>query len=128
MFDTVLVAVGGGGLIAGIATAIGDRAQVVGVEPELAPTLQRALEAGELVDGRSAGWRRIRSARGGSVRWPSRPLRRYDVRSVLVDEEAIVAARNELWREYHLAAEHGARRRVRRSADWRLQPAQEAVA
>ena len=45
MFDTVLVAVGGGGLIAGIATAIGDNAQVVGVEPALAPTMHRALEA-----------------------------------------------------------------------------------
>jgi threonine dehydratase len=107
MFDTVLVAVGGGGLIAGIATAIGDNAQVVSVEPALAPTLQRALEAGEPTDGAvggvaadSLGARRI-----GSLAFEA--SQKYGVRPVLVDDEAIVAARNELWRQYHLATEHG---------------------
>ncbi|TCC07415.1 threonine/serine dehydratase [Kribbella soli] len=107
MFDTVLVAVGGGGLIAGIATAIGDNAQVVSVEPALAPTLQRALEAGEPTDGAvggvaadSLGARRI-----GSLAFEA--AQTYGVRPVLVDDEAIVAARNELWRQYHLATEHG---------------------
>lgn len=107
MFDTVLVAVGGGGLIAGIATAIGDNAQVVSVEPALAPTLQRALEAGEPTDGAvggvaadSLGARRI-----GSLAFEA--AQKYGVRPVLVDDEAIVAARKELWRRYHLATEHG---------------------
>ncbi|RZT17234.1 L-threonine ammonia-lyase [Kribbella sp. VKM Ac-2569] len=107
MFDTVLVAVGGGGLIAGIATAIGNNAQVVSVEPALAPTLQRALEAGEPTDGAvggvaadSLGARRI-----GSLAFEA--AQTYGVRPVLVDDEAIVAARNELWRQYHLATEHG---------------------
>ncbi len=107
MFDTVLVAVGGGGLIAGIATAIGDNAQVVSVEPALAPTLQRALEAGEPTDGAvggvaadSLGARRI-----GSLAFEA--AQKYGVRPVLVDDEAIVAGRNELWRQYHLATEHG---------------------
>ncbi|WP_327634793.1 threonine/serine dehydratase [Kribbella sp. NBC_00482] len=107
MFDTVLVAVGGGGLIAGIATAIGDNAQVVSVEPALAPTLQRALEVGEPTDGAvggvaadSLGARRI-----GSLAFEA--AQRYGVRTVLVDDEAIVAGRNELWRQYHLATEHG---------------------
>lgn len=107
MFDTVLVAVGGGGLIAGIATALGDNAQVVSVEPALAPTLQRALEAGEPTDGAvggvaadSLGARRI-----GSLAFEA--AEKYGVRPVLVDDEAIVAARNELWRQYHLATEHG---------------------
>jgi threonine dehydratase len=107
MFDTVLVAVGGGGLIAGIATALGDNAQVVSVEPALAPTLQRALEAGEPIDGAvsgvaadSLGARRI-----GSLAFEA--AQKYGVRPVLVDDEAIVAARNELWRQYHLATEHG---------------------
>ncbi|QNE17296.1 threonine/serine dehydratase [Kribbella qitaiheensis] len=107
-FDTVLVAVGGGGLIAGIATALEDRARVIGVEPELAPTLHRALEAGEPVDVRvgglaadSHGARRL-----GSLAFEA--ARRYDFGSVLVAEEMIVAARNELWHEYHLAVEHGA--------------------
>jgi threonine dehydratase len=107
MFDTVLVAVGGGGLIAGIATAIGDNAQVVAVEPALAPTLHRALEAGSPTDGAvggvaadSLGARRI-----GQLAFAA--AQQYGVRSVLVDDEAIVAARNELWRGHHLATEHG---------------------
>ena len=106
--DTVLVAVGGGGLIAGIATAIGSNAQVIGVEPELAPTLHRALEVGGPVDVAvggvamdSLGGRRLGSLAYGAAQ-------EYGVRSLLVAEDAIVAARKELWREYHLAVEHGA--------------------
>src|SRR5258708_14883722 len=49
--ETVLAAVGGGGLIAGIASWVdGSGVDVIGIEPELAPTLTRALEAGEPVD------------------------------------------------------------------------------
>jgi threonine dehydratase len=107
-FDTVFVAVGGGGLIGGIATVIGDRAQVVGVEPELAPTLARALEAEQPVDVQvggvaadSLGARRI-----GEIAFEV--ARTQQIKSVLVDEAAIVAARQELWQEYRLATEHGA--------------------
>jgi threonine dehydratase len=53
--DTLLVAVGGGGLIAGIAAWFGGKVKVVGVEPEASPTLTMALDAGEPVDG--PGWR-----------------------------------------------------------------------
>jgi threonine dehydratase len=107
-FDTVLVAVGGGGLIAGIATAIGDRAQVVGVEPELAPTLARALAAGERVDVQVGGLAAdaLGARRLGELAFEA--VKANSVRSLLVDEDAIVAARNELWHEYHLAVEHGA--------------------
>lgn len=108
MFDTVLVAVGGGGLIAGIATAIGDHAQVIGVEPALAPTMHRALEAGQPVDGPVAGVAAdsLGARRLGDLAFAA--AREYGVRSLLVDEDAIVAARNELWRDHHLAVEHGA--------------------
>jgi threonine dehydratase len=107
-FDTVLVAVGGGGLIGGIATAIGDRAQVVGVEPELAPTLARALAAGERVDVQVGGLAAdsLGARRLGELAFEA--VKANSVRSLLVDEDAIVAARNELWHEYHLAVEHGA--------------------
>ncbi|HEY0618922.1 MAG TPA: threonine/serine dehydratase [Kribbella sp.] len=106
--DTVLVAVGGGGLIAGIATALGDSARVVGVEPELAPTLHRSLAAGELVDVQVGGLAAdsLGARRLGTLAFEA--AKSYDIRSVLVAEEAIVAARNELWHEYHLAVEHGA--------------------
>ncbi|TWD84165.1 L-threonine ammonia-lyase [Kribbella amoyensis] len=107
-FDTVLVAVGGGGLIAGIATALGGRARVVGVEPEVAPTMARALEAGEPVDVQVGGCAAdsLGARRLGSIAFDA--VRAHGVRSVLVTEEAIVAARNELWTEYRLAVEHGA--------------------
>src|SRR5262249_55211222 len=48
--DTFLVAVGGGGLIAGIAASYAGRIKIVAVEPEASPTLLRALEAGETID------------------------------------------------------------------------------
>jgi threonine dehydratase len=106
-FDTVLVAVGGGGLIAGIATAIAGNAQVIGVEPAQAPTMQRALEAGAPTDctvsgvaADSLGARRLGELAFSAVQG-------HHVQSVLVEDDAIVAARKQLWHEYHLATEHG---------------------
>ena len=64
--DTLLVSVGGGGLIGGIAAWCRGRPRVIGVEPEAAPTLSRALEAGKPVDAPPAGSPRIRSPRAGS--------------------------------------------------------------
>ncbi|MFI5707500.1 threonine/serine dehydratase [Kribbella sp. NPDC051620] len=107
-FDTVLVAVGGGGLIGGIATALGDRAQVIGIEPELAPTLNKTLAAGELVDVQVGGVAAdsLGARRFGALAFEA--VQANNVKSVLVTEDSIVAARNELWREYQLAVEHGA--------------------
>jgi threonine dehydratase len=107
-FDTVLVAVGGGGLIGGIATALGDRAQVIGIEPELAPTLAKTLAAGELVDVQVGGVAAdsLGARRFGALAFEA--VQANNVRSVLVTEDSIIAARNELWREYQLAVEHGA--------------------
>jgi threonine dehydratase len=48
--DTIVVPIGGGGLISGVATAAAGRARVVGVEPELSAAMYSALEAGEPVD------------------------------------------------------------------------------
>ena len=48
--DTVLVATGGGGLIAGVAAALAGRARAIAVEPERCPTLHKALAAGTPVD------------------------------------------------------------------------------
>jgi threonine dehydratase len=53
--DSLLVAVGGGGLIGGIAAWYGSRIRIVGVEPEAAPTLTRAMEAGHPVDAEAGG-------------------------------------------------------------------------
>jgi threonine dehydratase len=106
-FDTVLVAVGGGGLIGGIATAVGDQARVVGVEPELAPTLHRAIEAGQPVDVQVGGIAAdsLGARRLGSLAYQA--VVAQGVQSLLVDEDAIIAARQELWQDYRLAVEHG---------------------
>lgn len=103
--DTVLVAVGGGGLAAGIATALAGRARVVGVEPELIPTWHAALAGGAPVDvpvsgvaADSLGARRL-----GEL--PFQLLTRHDVASVLVSEAAILAARRALWQRLRLVAE-----------------------
>jgi threonine dehydratase len=105
-FDTVLVAVGGGGLIGGIATAIGNHAKVVGVEPELAPTLAKTLAAGELVDVQVGG---VAADSLGARRFGALAFEAVQgVQSVLVSEDSIVAARDELWHEYQLAVEYGA--------------------
>jgi threonine dehydratase len=104
--DTVLVAVGGGGLLAGVATALARRVRVVAVEPERIPTLHAALAAGRPVDvevgglaADSLGARRI-----GDLGY--RVAVDREVTSVLVSEEAIVAARQRLWDRARIAAEH----------------------
>ena len=106
--NTVIVAVGGGGLYAGVATAAEGRARVVAVEPSAIPTLHAALEAGHPVDvavsgitADSLGARRVGDI-AFSIASRSTPT------SVLVDEDAIIAARYQLWRDYRIAAEHGA--------------------
>jgi threonine dehydratase len=106
--DTVLVATGGGGLVAGIAAALEGRAKVIAVEPEGAPTLHRALEAGGPVDveiasiaGDSLGARRL-----GTIAYEI--VTRTGAGSRLVSDEAIAAARHRLWSEYRIAVELGA--------------------
>ena len=106
--DTVLVAVGGGGLMAGVATAVDGTARVVGVEPVGAPTLHAALTAGEPVDvsvsgvaADSLGARRV-----GQIAWEV--ARRTGVTSALVDDAALVDARQQTWDRYRLALEAGA--------------------
>src|SRR5262249_51882573 len=91
--DTVLVAVGGGGLMPGVAAAVEGSARVVAVEPVTAPTLHRALAAGEPVDvtvsgvaADSLGARRL-----GSIGWEV--ARRTEVTGVLVDDAALLEAR-----------------------------------
>jgi threonine dehydratase len=106
--DTVLVAVGGGGLMAGIAAAVEGLAKVLGVEPANAPTLHSALAAGEPVDvavsgiaADSLGARRV-----GRIGFDVAV--RTGVQSVLVSDDDIVAARSLLWAEYRIVVEHGA--------------------
>jgi threonine dehydratase len=103
--DSVLVSVGGGGLIAGIAAWFEDRASVIALEPELAPTLYRAREAGKQVDvgvsgiaADSLGARRI-----GDIAWDV--TQRHVNDALLLSDESIRAAQLWLWKEMKLAVE-----------------------
>jgi threonine dehydratase len=105
--DTVVVAVGGGGLMAGIAAATEGRARVVAVEPVAIPTLHAALAAGRPVDVDVSGVAAdaLGASRIGDIAYAV--AERTGVRSVLVDDADIVAARQTLWDGYRLAVEHG---------------------
>lgn len=106
-FDTVLVAVGGGGLLEGIATWVGGRVRVVAVEPERCPTLARALERGEPVDVEVGG---IAADSLGARRVSATALAaagRAQAVPVLVPDEAIAAAKRRLWAELRVVAEPG---------------------
>jgi threonine dehydratase len=105
--DSILVAVGGGGLIGGIAAWYGGRTKVVGVEPELAPTLFRALAAGHPVDAPAGGIAAdsLAPKRVGELMFPLAQAHVSGV--VLVTDEAIVAAQAALWKVLRVVAEPG---------------------
>jgi threonine dehydratase len=102
--DVVLVAVGGGGLIGGIAAwYAGTSTRVVAVEPELCPALHDALAAGEPVRAPVGGIAAdaLGASRVGLLGFAAA----WEAVSVLVSDEDIVAARRTLWRELRLAVE-----------------------
>jgi threonine dehydratase len=105
--DALLVAVGGGGLIGGIAAWYQGRAPVIGVEPEAAPTLTRALEAGEPVDAPAGGIAAdsLAPKRVGALMFPI--AQRHVARTVLVADEAIRDAQKALWKSLRIVAEPG---------------------
>ncbi|HEX2548032.1 MAG TPA: threonine/serine dehydratase [Ramlibacter sp.] len=105
---SVLVSVGGGGLIAGVASWFQQRTRVVALEPELAPTLYRAREAGQPVDvdvggiaADSLGARRI-----GGIAWSVAQEHVRD--ALLLSDEAIRRAQLTLWKDFKLAVEPAA--------------------
>jgi threonine dehydratase len=122
---TIVVAVGGGGLFSGLSAASDGRAGIVAVEPQRIPTLHAALAAGAPVDvevsgvaADSLGARRIGDI--AFTRAVSAPPR-----SVLVSDQAIVEARNELWQSFRIPAEHGAAAAYAAIAAGAYQPARD---
>ncbi len=105
--DTVLVAVGGGGLIGGIAAWYRGSVRVIGVEPFAAPTLYRALEAGRPVDAEGGGIAAdsLAPRRVGELMFPL--AQQFVERVVLVTDEAIREAQQALWNTVRIAAEPG---------------------
>lgn len=105
--DTLLVAVGGGGLIGGIAACYAGRIRIVGVEPEAAPTLSRALAAGRPVDAEAGGIAAdsLAPRRIGELVFPI--ARRHVDPVILVADEAIRQAQETLWKNLRVVAEPG---------------------
>jgi threonine dehydratase len=105
--DTLLVAVGGGGLIGGIAAWFANDVRVIAVEPEAAPTLFRAREAGRPVDAEAGGIAAdsLAPRRIGELVFPI--AQKYVERVVLVADDAIAAAQRTLWEVARIVAEPG---------------------
>jgi threonine dehydratase len=105
--DTLLVACGGGGLIGGIAGWYQGARRIVGVEPELAPTLYRALEAGRPIDAEAGGIAAdsLAPKSVGELMFPI--AQRWVDHVVLVTDDAIVTAQRALWNILRVVAEPG---------------------
>ena len=105
--DTLLVAVGGGGLIGGIAAWFGGRPRVIGVEPDGAPTLTEALRAGQPVDAPagSIAADSLAPRQVGQLMFPI--AERYVERVVLVTDAAIRDAQAKLWSVLRVVVEPG---------------------
>ena len=105
--DTLLVAVGGGGLIAGIAAWYRGRIRIVAVEPETAPTLDRAFAAGGPVDAPAGGIAAdsLAPKRVGELVYPI--ARAFVERVVLVPDASIVASQRALWDVLRVVTEPG---------------------
>ena len=106
--DTVVVSVGGGGLIAGIALAVQDDARIVGVETELTPTLFEARRQGGPVDVEVGGIAvsSLGSKRLGNIAWEA--SQKWIDDSILVTDDAVLEAQRRLWSQSRIMVEPGA--------------------
>lgn len=105
--DSLLVAVGGGGLIGGMAAWYENRTRIISVEPELAPTLHHALEAGRPVDSPAGGIAAdsLAPRQVGQLMFPI--AQKYVQESLLVTDDHIVESQKRLWQTVRIAAEPG---------------------
>jgi threonine dehydratase len=105
--DSVLIAVGGGGLIGGAAAWYQERIRVIGVEPERAPTLHNALAAGQVIEVETGGVAAdsLGARRAGELMFPI--AQKFVPQSLLVTDDQIVNAQKLLWQNLRLIAEPG---------------------
>ncbi|HEX7737504.1 MAG TPA: threonine/serine dehydratase [Ktedonobacteraceae bacterium] len=105
--DTIVIAIGGGGLIGGVAAWFAGNVRVIGVEPEGAPSMARAFAAGEPVDVEVGGVAvdSLGARRVGSLAFTQ--AQRYVERVVLVSDESIRDAQRALWSDLRVIAEPG---------------------
>jgi threonine dehydratase len=104
--DTLLVAVGGGGLIGGVAAWYSGRIKIVSIEPEACPTLNYALKAGRPVDSPAGGIAAdsLAPKQVGALMFP---IAQKFISSVLVTDDAIRQAQAALWSTMRIVAEPG---------------------
>lgn len=105
--DSLLVAVGGGGLIGGVASWYANRIKIVAVEPEAAPTLHNALEAGRPIDSPAGGIAAdsLAPKQVGALMFPI--AQKFVSRVTLVTDDAIRQAQQALWKVLRIVAEPG---------------------
>jgi len=105
--DTLLVSVGGGGLIGGIASWYGSKIKLIGVEPEAAPTLSNALNAGHPVDSPAGGIAAdsLAPKRVGELMFPL--AQTYVEKVILVNDHEIAQAQEALWSVLRVVTEPG---------------------
>ena len=106
--DAVLVSCGGGGLIAGISSWFGDRIDVVACETHTTTAYAAALEAGEptKVEVSGVAADALGATSIGAVPWAA--LQANDVASALVDDDAVVEAKDFLWDRFRIVVEPSA--------------------
>jgi threonine dehydratase len=124
---TVLAGVGGGGLLAGICAAYSGRVRVIGAEPEDAPTLTRAIEAGRPVDAPvgSVAIDSLAPRRVGELTFPL--ISRHAEGVVLVSDDEIVAAQRLLWDRLRVVAEPGGCTALAALASGKYRPAPDEI-
>lgn len=124
--DALLVSVGGGGLVGGIAAWFAGRTRIVALEPERAPTLHAALAAGAPVDVEVSGIAAdaLGARRIGALAWEV--AQRHPLQSVVLRDEDIVDAQRWLWQSLKLAVEPAAALPLAalRSGAWQAQAGQ----
>jgi threonine dehydratase len=105
--DTLLVAVGGGGLIGGVAAWYAGKIKLIGVEPEAAPTLANALHAGRPVDSPAGGIAAdsLAPKRVGELMFPL--AQKFVEKVILVSDDEITQAQEALWSVLRAVTEPG---------------------
>jgi threonine dehydratase len=120
--DTVLVAIGGGGLIGGVAAWCRGEVRVVGVEPDVCPTMSEALRAGRPVQVEIGGYAAdsLGARRAGEIAFAV--ASRYVEHVLLVTDDAIRDAQRRLWEEVRIVAEPGGAAALAAVASGRYRP------
>jgi len=121
--DTLFVAVGGGGLIGGIAAWYAGKIKLIGVEPEAAPTLANALRAGRPVDSPAGGIAAdsLAPKRVGELMFPL--AQKYVEKVILVTDDEIAQAQEALWSVLRAVTEPGGAAAFAALLSRRYQPA-----